>query len=60
MAGPSMTAEWNSTWTVRSMYCLLNFVNARYGTPLTTVDYIFLRFALFDGVLDSWEAMSSR
>jgi hypothetical protein len=28
--------------------------------PLTTIDFIFYRFALFDGVLDSREAMSLR
>jgi hypothetical protein len=28
--------------------------------PLTTVNCFFLRFALFDGVLDSKEAMPSR
>jgi hypothetical protein len=28
--------------------------------PLTTVDCFFLRFALFDGVLNSREAMSLR
>jgi hypothetical protein len=28
--------------------------------PLTTVDCFFLRFALFDGVMDSREAMPPR
>jgi hypothetical protein len=49
-----------STWTVRSMHCFSLTLWMRDTIPLTTVDCLFWRFALFDGVLDSREAMPPR
>jgi hypothetical protein len=52
--------RWKSTWTVRSMHCFLQLCECEIRYLLLLLIGFFWRFALFDGVLDSREAMPSR
>jgi hypothetical protein len=58
--GPSMTAEAEKHMDgeIDALFCLTLWMWDM--TPLTTVDCFFWRFTLFDGVLDSREAMLLR
>jgi hypothetical protein len=60
MAWPSMTVEVEKHMDgeIDALFSLTLWM--RDTIPLTTVDYFFLRFALFVGVLDSREAMLLR
>jgi hypothetical protein len=59
-AGPSMTAEAKKHMD-SEIDALFSSTLWMWDTvPLTTIDYFFWRFALFDGVLDSKEAMPPR
>jgi hypothetical protein len=60
MVGSSMTAEVKKHMDggIDALFSLT--LSMRDTVPLTTIDYFFGRFALFDGVLDSREAMPLR
>jgi hypothetical protein len=59
-AGPSMTAEAEKHMDgeINALFSLSLWM--QHMVPLTTADCFFWRFALFDGVLDSREAMPPR
>jgi hypothetical protein len=58
--GLSMTAEVEKYMDgeIDALFSLTLLI--RDAIPLTTIDYFFGRFALFDGVLDSKEAVPPR
>jgi hypothetical protein len=60
MVGSSMTAEVKKHMDggIDALFSLT--LSMRDTVPLTTIDYFFGRFALFDGVLDSREATPLR